>query len=377
MTHPRIFLSPPHMGGHEEAYVKEAFDSNFIAPVGSMIDRFEANFSRMTGIPYCLATSSGTAAIHLALRVMGVGAGDIVYASSLTFLGSVSPVLYQGATPVFFDSAETTWTLDVALVREALQKASAEGRLPKALIPTDLYGQSCDAGPLRELCDEFDVKLIIDAAEAVGTTYGGKHAGFLGDAAAFSFNGNKIITTSGGGMLASHNKEFIDNARFLSHQARDPAPHYEHHTYGYNYRMSNIVAAIGVGQLEVLEARVARRREIFNCYRTGLADLHGIGFMPEAAYGTGNRWLSCITVNSDVFGATPEAIRLALEAENIESRPLWKPMHMQPLFRTAEMHGGTVSERLFATGLCLPSGTQMTEADLERVIHVIRAIAKR
>lgn len=362
------------MGGKEETYVQEAFASNFIAPVGAMVDRFEAEFSRVTGIPYCLATSSGTAAIHLALRVLGIGAGDIVYASSFTFLGSVVPILYQNATPVFFD-CDHNWTLDIGLLRTALEKAKAENKLPKALIPTDLYGQSCDAGHLRALCDEYGIKLVIDAAEAVGTSYGGKHAGFLGDAAAFSFNGNKIITTSGGGMLASHSKEFIDAARFLSHQARDPAPHYEHHTYGYNYRMSNIVAAIGVGQLEVLPERVKRRREIFHYYRAELGALPGIDFMPEAAYGTGNRWLTCMTVDSEKFGRTAEAIRLALEVENIESRPVWKPMHMQPLFEGAAMHGGHVSEHLFATGICLPSGTQMTNDDLDRVIAVIRDLA--
>ncbi len=241
----RIFLSPPHMSGRERTYIDEAFESNYIAPLGPMVDRFEAAFTQLTGIPHCVALSSGTAAIHLALRVLGVGPSDTVMASSLTFIGSVSPVLYQGATPIFIDADRASWTMDVNLLADALADAKKKNKLPKAVIPTDLYGQSCDASAIKKLCDAYGVALVIDAAESVGATYNGHHAGYFGDVAAFSFNGNKIITTSGGGMLASHNKKIIDEARFLSQQARDPGAHYEHSTYGYNYRMSNISAAIG------------------------------------------------------------------------------------------------------------------------------------
>lgn len=374
-TLPRIFLSPPHMGGHEQTYVNEAFASNYIAPVGPMVDRFEAEFSAMSGIPHCVALSSGTAAIHLALRALGVGAGDVVMAASLTFIGSVSPILYQGATPVFIDADTASWTMDVGLFAEALADAKKKNKLPKAVIPTDLYGQSCDAAALRAVCDTYGVALVIDAAESVGATYQGKHAGTLADVAAFSFNGNKIITTGGGGMLASHNKNIIDEARFLSQQARDPGPHYEHSTYGYNYRLSNISAAIGCGQLEVLSARVARRRAIFDYYQKHLGDLPGIQFMPEMAYGKSNRWLSVMTVDAAIARADRETIRLALEAQNIESRPIWKPMHMQRVFTGCAMVGGAVSERLFRDGLCLPSGSQLTDADLARTCEIVRGVA--
>jgi dTDP-4-amino-4,6-dideoxygalactose transaminase/lipopolysaccharide/colanic/teichoic acid biosynthesis glycosyltransferase len=367
----RIFLSPPHMSGTEHGYVTEAFGSNYVAPVGPMVDAFEHAFAEAVGIPHCLALSSGTAAIHLAMIGAGVGAGDTVIASSLTFIGSVSPILYQGATPIFIDADPAHWTMDVGLLEEALATAKKNGKLPKAVIPTDLYGQSCDASVIKSLCDDYGVALIIDSAEAVGATYHGQHAGYFSKAAAYSFNGNKIITTSGGGMLASHDKSFIDHARFLSQQARDAAPHYEHSTYGYNYRMSNIVAAIGRGQLEVLGARVTRRREVFDYYVEHLGKLPGIAFMPEAAYGRSNRWLSTITVNAEVFGNDREAIRRALESENIESRPIWKPMHMQPVFKDTPMVGGAVSERLFRDGLCLPSGSQLTEAELERIVNIV------
>jgi dTDP-4-amino-4,6-dideoxygalactose transaminase len=372
---PRIFLSPPHMSGRELAYVTQAFDSNYIAPLGPMVDGFEREFTALSGIPHCVALTSGTAAIHLALRVLGIGAGDTVLASSLTFIGSVSPVLYQNATPIFIDADEASWTMDVNLVAQTLADLKKQNKLPKAVLPTDLYGQSCDAEALQKLCNEYGVKLVVDAAESVGATYHDKHAGYFSDAAAFSFNGNKIITTSGGGLLASHDKKLIDEARFLSQQARDPAPHYEHSTYGYNYRMSNIVAAVGRGQLEVLSERVARRRAIFAYYKTHLA-LPGIAFMPEASYGLGNRWLSVITVDAGAFGADRETIRLALEKENIEARPVWKPMHMQPVFKGAGVIGGAVSERLFRDGLCLPSGTQMTDADLARIVDTIRNCAR-
>ena len=372
----RIWLSPPHMGGSELNYVAEAFESNFIAPLGPMVDRFERDFSALTGLPHCVALSSGTAAIHLALRYFGVGAGDTVFASSLTFIGSVSPILYQGATPIFIDSDPTTWNMDVNLLAQALADAKKQNTLPKVVLPTDLYGQSCDAGAIRELCDQYGVKLVIDAAESVGASYGGKHAGYAGDAAAFSFNGNKIMTTSGGGMLASHDKKLIDEARFLSQAARDPAPHYEHTTYGYNYRMSNIVAAVGVGQLEVLKDHVNRRRAINARYREMLGKLPGITFMQEADYGRANKWLTVMLIDAAAFGTDREAVRLALETHNIESRPVWKPMHLQKLFAGARTVGGSVCERLFRDGLCLPSGSAMSDADVDRVCGLITALTK-
>lgn len=377
MTQPnRIFLSPPHLGGNEERYVAEAFASNYIAPLGPMVDAFEREFTEYTGIPHCVALTSGTAAIHLALRGLGVGADDTVIASSLTFIGSITPILFQNATPIFIDADAASWNMDVNLLAETLAELKKKNALPKAVLPTDLYGQSCDMAAMRALCDAYGVALVIDAAESVGATYQDKHAGALGDAAAFSFNGNKIITTSGGGMLASHNKALIDEARFLSQQARDPAPHYEHTTYGYNYRMSNIVAAIGRGQLEVLDARVARRRAVYEYYANTLGTLPGLTFTPEAAYGKSNRWLSVMLVDAASFGADREAIRLALETENIEARPVWKPMHLQPVFAGARMIGGSVSERLFRDGLCLPSGTAMSDADVARIVEIVKGCGK-
>ena len=374
--HPRIFLSPPHMGGSEQRYVTEAFASNYIAPLGPMVDAFEAEFAAYTGIPHCVALTSGTAAIHLALRGFGVGVGDTVIASSLTFIGSITPILFQNATPILIDANAATWNMDLGLLEETLAKLNKQNKLPKAVLPTDLYGQCCDMNALRSICDNYGIKLVVDAAESVGATYQNKHAGYFADAAAFSFNGNKIITTSGGGMLASHDKKIIDEARFLSQQARDAAPHYEHTTYGYNYRVSNIVAAIGRGQLEVLDAHMQRRREIFAMYSRELGPLAGINFMPEAPTGQGNRWLSVILVDAKTFGATRETIRLALESQNIESRPMWKPMHMQPVFKDVAMVGGAVSEALFRGGLCLPSGSAMSDADVLRVCEAVRGCAK-
>ncbi|MFZ4541855.1 MAG: DegT/DnrJ/EryC1/StrS family aminotransferase [Rickettsiales bacterium] len=376
MSHERIILSPPHMGDNERRYVMEAFDSNFIAPLGPMVDAFEAEFSAYSGIPHCVALTSGTAAIHLALRGLGVSTGDTVIASSLTFIGSITPILYQNATPIFIDADPAIWNMDLNLLRETLTSLKSRGKLPKAVLPTDLYGQCCDMEAMRSICNEFGVKLVIDAAESVGATIGGKHAGSNCDAAAFSFNGNKIITTSGGGMLASHDKKLIDEARFLSQQARDPAPHYEHTTYGYNYRMSNILAAIGRGQLEVLDKHVTRRRAIFDQYVKALGGLPGITFMPEAPSCRGNRWLSVILIDKAAFGVDREAVRLALEAENIESRPLWKPMHLQPVFKDVAMVGGKVSEALFHQGLCLPSGSSMSDADVARICEIVKACAK-
>jgi dTDP-4-amino-4,6-dideoxygalactose transaminase len=386
-AHPKIFLSPPHLSCHETQFVQQAFDSNYIAPLGPQVDAFEKEFSEHVGLKHCVALSSGTAAMHLALNYLGVGPGDEVFASTLTFIGSVSPVIFQGATPVFIDADPGAWNLSPDLLADALATAQKSGRLPKAVIPTDLYGQCADYDRLQEICNAYNVPLVIDAAEALGATYKSRAAGNAGAAAVYSFNGNKIITTSGGGMLASHDPTLIEKARFLSQQARDPAPHYQHSEIGFNYRMSNILAAIGRGQLKALEDRVAQKRDIFHYYSQALKDIPGIDFMPEAAYGTANRWLTVILITPDAFGADRETLRLALEKENIESRPVWKPMHLQPVFQIdgrnskdnnqgkktypARVIGGSVSEDIFNRGLCLPSGTALSRDELKRIIDII------
>jgi dTDP-4-amino-4,6-dideoxygalactose transaminase len=426
MKNPRVFLSPPHMGGREQELVRQAFESNYIAPLGPMVDAFEAEFSAYTGIPHCVALSSGTSATHLALRHLGVKPGDEVMASTLTFIGSVTPATFQGAAPVFIDCDKSSWNMDPELLEQALDDAARRGKLPKAVIPTDLYGQPCDLPRIRDICDRYGVPVICDSAEAMGARYQGtssfakasedrgdrrrepevrgqrsensdrtpdlgprasdlgprtsgawRHAGFDAWASVFSFNGNKIITTSGGGMLASQDKDLIDHARKLSQQARDAAPWYEHTEIGFNYRMSNILAAIGRGQLEVLDERVARRREIFDGYRQRLGDLPGVSFMPEPAACRSNRWLTVALIDPAEFGADTHAVREALEAENIEARPLWKPMHLQPVFQghACWMGREAVSETLFAQGICLPSGTAMTEDDLDRVCQIVRRVA--
>ncbi len=373
MTLPkRLFLSPPHLSGEEIRLVHEAFASNYIAPLGPMVDAFEAEFAAYTGIGHAVALSSGTAAMHLALRLLGVGPGDEVVASTLTFIGSVTPVTFQGATPVFIDADRASWNMDPELLAEELADGARRGKLPRAVVPTDLYGQSCDLDRILAVCAPYGVPVVTDSAEAVGTVYKGRHAGKGARAAVYSFNGNKIITTSGGGMLCSDDRDLIDRARFLSQQARDPAPHYEHSTVGYNYRMSNVLAAIGRGQLRALEDRVRRKREIFDGYRAALGDLPGFAFMPEAAYGRGTRWLTVALLDPGACGAKPEAVRLALEAENIEARPVWKPMHRQPVFAGCRIRGGAVADDLFARGLCLPSGTAMTDEDLARTVRVVR-----
>ncbi len=384
---PRLFLSPPHMGGGERARVAAAFASNYIAPLGPQVDAFEADFSGYTGIPHCLAVSSGTAAMHLALRCLGVKPGDVVLAASLTFIGSVGPAAQLGAEPAFVDSDPATWNMDPDLLARALDHFAAQGRRVAAVIPTDLYGQCADYARLLEVCAPFAVPVVADCAESVGARFGeghgagdgSRHAGAWPGLAAsiFSFNGNKIVTTSGGGMLASADAGLVAHARKLSQQAREPAAHYEHAELGYNYRLSNILAAIGLGQLELVEARVAKRRRIFGWYRELLGGLPGIAFMPEAATGRANRWLTVMLLDEDEFGAGPEAVRLALEARNIESRPVWKPMHLQPVFAGRRMFGGAVAEGLFRRGLCLPSGTAMERADVERVAGIIAETGRR
>lgn len=371
----RIYLSRPHMSGNEERLVTEAFASNFVAPLGPQLDAFEASVRDYLGADvHCVGLSSGSAALHLALRIAGVGAGDEVWISSMTFAGGIFPVNYLGATPRFFDLDPTTWTIDTARLAEELAKAAAENRLPKAIVPTDLYGQSVDLNALESLASQYGVRLIVDSAESLGATYkNGRKAGTGGDAAILSFNGNKIITTSGGGMLVTKHKAWADEARFLATQARDPAPHYEHSTYGYNYRLSNICAAIGLGQMEVLDARVARRREIFERYKSDLSR-PGIVFMPEPDGLHSTRWLTALTIDPTETGVTREDIRLMLLEYQIESRPLWKPMHMQPLYAGAPYQGAGVDERLFANGLCLPSGSDMTDEQQDEVIERVTAL---
>ncbi|MCW8842931.1 MAG: aminotransferase class I/II-fold pyridoxal phosphate-dependent enzyme [Rhodobacteraceae bacterium] len=371
----RLYLSRPHMSGHEEARVAEAFASNFVAPLGPQLDAFEASVAAYLDQDlHCVGLSSGSAALHLALRIAGVGPGDEVWISSMTFAGGIFPVNYLGATPRFFDLDPDTWTIDTARLSEELAKAAAENRLPKAIVPTDLYGQSADLAPLEALAEQYEVRLIVDSAESLGASYkGGRKAGTGGDAAILSFNGNKIITTSGGGMLVTRHKDWADEARFLATQARDPAPHYEHSTYGYNYRLSNICAAIGLGQMEVLDARVARRREIFARYEQTLCR-PGITFMPEPTDLFSTRWLTALTIDAQETGISREDIRLMLLEHEIESRPLWKPMHMQPLYKGATYHGSGVDEALFANGLCLPSGSDMTDAEQDEVIDRINRL---
>ncbi|HKP18396.1 MAG TPA: aminotransferase class I/II-fold pyridoxal phosphate-dependent enzyme [Gaiellaceae bacterium] len=366
---PRVYLSPPHLSGRELDLLLEAIESNWVAPLGPQVDAFERELADRVGVPHALALSSGTAALHLALVVLGVGAGDEVVCSSLTFSASANAVHYTGATPVLVDAAAESWTIDPELVERAL----AERPKIRAVVAVDLYGQCCDYDGLAPICERHGVTLIQDAAESLGAAYGDAPAGAQGDLAAFSFNGNKVITTSGGGMLLSRNGDWIDHARKLSTQAREPAPHYEHTEIGFNYRLSNLLAAVGRAQLEVLGDRVAARRRVNQRYRELLADAPGISFMPEAAYGRSNCWLTCIVVDPEQAGTDRESIRLALEAEDIESRPLWKPMHLQPVHAEAPVYGGDVSARLFARGLCLPSGSALTDTDQQRVVEILRA----
>ena len=447
----RIYLSPPHMSGREQEFVREAFESNWIAPLGPHVDAFEQEFAEIIGVPYATALLSGTAALHLALRILGMGEGgwrtrvrgrrtknegrgNEVLCSTFTFSASANAITYEGFVPVFIDCDTDSWNMDPGLLREELSACAKRGKLPKGVIVVDLYGQSADYNPIVRACEEFGVPLIEDAAEALGAEYWGRDegrsqkleagsqksgaargrefsasslrpagptmngeretknasgpvrsAGSFGTAAAFSFNGNKIITTAGGGMLVSHDKTIIDKARFLATQARDRAPYYQHSEIGFNYRMSNVLAAIGRGQLTVLQERIAARRRNFEFYQQALGDLPGIEFMPEAPYGRCTRWLTCLTVGEDKAKAkikaktkpnststlTSTLIRV-LEAENTEARPLWKPMHLQPVFEGCRVRGGAVSERLFENGLCLPSGSALTEEDLERVCAVVK-----
>jgi dTDP-4-amino-4,6-dideoxygalactose transaminase len=369
-----ILLSTPPMSDRELEFVKEAFATNWIAPIGPHVDAFEQEFCQVTGAGHAAAVSSGTAAIHLALRLLDVGVGDEVFCSTLTFAATANPIAYQGATPVFIDSDRTSWNMNPDLLREALEKKAQMGKLPKAVILVHLYGQSADIEPILAACNEYDVPLIEDAAEALGATYKGRSPGTFGVIGIYSFNGNKIITTSGGGMLVSDKPELVAKARFLATQARDTAPHYQHSEIGFNYRLSNVLAGIGRGQLQVLGDRVAARRRNYEIYAKGLGDLPGIEFMPEANFGTCTRWLTCLTIDSEAFGVDREQIRLTLAEQQIEARPVWKPLDMQPVFAECESIAGEVAADLFARGLCLPSGSNLTDEELEQVISAIRNI---
>ncbi|MFM5889684.1 MAG: DegT/DnrJ/EryC1/StrS family aminotransferase [Dolichospermum sp.] len=369
-----ILLSTPHIGSQELAFVKQAFDTNWIAPVGPHVDAFEQEFCQITGASYAAAVSSGTAALHLALQLVGVGSGDEVFCSTLTFAATANPIIYLGAKPVFIDSDRISWNMNPELLQEALQKRAYFGKLPKAVILVHLYGQSADIEPILQACNQYNIPLIEDAAEALGATYKGLSPGTFGRVGIYSFNGNKIITTSGGGMLVSDDDQLVMKAKFLATQARDPAPHYQHSEIGYNYRLSNVLAGIGRGQLQVLNQRIAARRRNFEIYQSALGDLPGIEFMPEANFGYSTRWLTALTVATEAFGADREYIRLQLAQQQIEARPVWKPLHLQPVFSECECIGGEVGEDLFVRGLCLPSGSNLTDEDLERVISAIKAI---
>jgi len=370
----QILLSTPHMGSLEQEFVKEAFDTNWIAPVGPHVDAFEQEFCQVVGAKHAAAVSSGTAALHLALQLIGVGSGDEVFCSTLTFIATASPITYLGAKPVFIDSDRTSWNLNPDLFRAALDKRAKIGKLPKAVVIVHLYGQSCDIDPILEACNAYEIPLIEDAAESLGASYKNRSPGSFGKIGIFSFNGNKIITTSGGGMLVSDDQKLVEKARFLATQARDPAPHYQHSEIGYNYRLSNVLAGIGRGQLRVLEERVEARRHNFEVYKQALGNLPGIAFMPEAAFGKSTRWLTCLTIDPAAFGADREQVRLALAQEKIEARPVWKPLHLQPVFADCECIEGAVAQELFEYGLCLPSGSNLSEEDLERVTSAIAQI---
>lgn len=375
----RIYLASPHMGGLEEVFVKEAFDTNWIAPLGANVDGFEKELSEYVGSKTGAALSSGTAAIHMALKAVGVEKGDKVFCSSLTFAASCNPIIYEGGIPVFIDSEPESHNISPVALEKAFKAYEEKGEMPKAVIVVNLYGQSADMDKIMEICKKYNVLIIEDAAESLGATYKGKNSGTFGEYGIYSFNGNKIITTSGGGMLVSNNEEGIAKVRFWSTQARDKARHYEHTELGYNYRMSNIVAGIGRGQLRVLEDRIAKKKEIFETYKEAFKDIEDIEMMPVCEYGEPNYWLTTITL-SENSKVKPLDIILALEKENIESRPIWKPMHIQPYYKEYEFYSHndeeeiSVSEDIFNRGVCLPSDTKMIKEEQERVIKIIKEL---
>lgn len=381
MNNSKIWLSSPHLGQNERQYVNEAFDLNWISPVGPHLPRFEEAITQVCKVSHSAALSSGTAALHLGLRLLGVGPGDYVICQSFTFCGSANPITYLGAHPVFVDSEEDTWNMDPDFLAQALEELSAKGQKPKAIIPVHLYGMPAKMNEIREVAHRYGVPVLEDAAEALGSTYHNKPCGSLGDLSVLSFNGNKMITTSGGGALLGNVEEKIQKAKFLATQARDPAPHYQHSEIGYNYRLSNVSAAIGLGQMEVLTERVNQRQVNFQRYQdyfeAKIKSGYHIRFQPQPEGSISNRWLSCIVADPEKNkGITRETIRLALEQDNIESRPLWKPMHLQPVFKDAPYFGGAVAENLFEKGLCLPSGSNLTEENFDRIFAKLDQIFK-
>jgi pyridoxal phosphate-dependent aminotransferase EpsN len=369
---PRILLSVPHMGGAERRYVNEAFDTNWLSTVGPNINAFEAEFEAMVGLP-SVALGSGTAAIHLGLRALGVGPGDEVVVPTLTFVASVNPVTYLGGKVVFVDSERQSWNLDPQRLEELFKRRAQQGKLPKVCIVVHLYGQAADLDAILSVCRRYDVRVLEDAAEAAGTYYKGRPAGTFGQVGAFSFNGNKIITTTGGGMLVAQDRAIADKVRFWSTQAKDPGLAYAHTEMGYNYRLSNVLAGIGRGQLQVLEDRVRQRRAIAFRYRDALEAIPGFELMPQAPWGLHTNWLSVFTVDQRRFGMSRDALIKSLDAAGIEARPAWKPMHLQPLFAGVHCEGGEVAEEVFNTGICLPSSSSLSEADQARVIQAIRS----
>ncbi len=373
MTRSHIYLSRPHVSPRERELLLDAFDSNWVAPLGPHVDAFEKETAAYIGRGYGCALSSGTAAVHLGLKLLGVGEGDEVFVSTLTFAGSVNPICYLGARPVLIDSEPETWNMDPNLLETLLKESAAKGRLPKAVIPVDLYGQCCRWEEIIEICARYDVPILEDSAEAQGAEYKGRRAGRFGRVSILSFNGNKIVTSGGGGMLLTDDEKSARKVRFWATQSRDPAPYYQHSELGYNYRMSNLCAAVGRGQLEWIDRRIARRREIFSYYKNALGGIPGISFMEEPNGGDwfSNKWLTCILVDPRKFGADREAIRLALAADDIEARPIWKPMHLQPFYAKCRRATVGVSDRIFRDGLCLPSCSDMTEDDLGRIVKVI------
>ncbi|WLR52851.1 aminotransferase class I/II-fold pyridoxal phosphate-dependent enzyme [Bacillus tianshenii] len=381
MQKKRIFLSSPHMSGLEQRFIHEAFDSNWIAPLGPNVDQFENELAQYTGAYGAAALSSGTAAIHLALEILNVGEGDKVICSSLTFVASANPILYQKAIPILIDSEPNTWNMSPSALQEALEQASKEEDMPKAIIVVNLYGQSADMDEILRLAKEYgDIPVIEDAAESLGAFYKGKASGTFGKFGIFSFNGNKIITTSGGGALISNDKGALDRVRFLATQARDPAPHYQHHIKGYNYRMSNILAGIGRGQLQVLNDRVAARRRVYQQYKSELSYIDGITFMPEPEGYYSTRWLTALTVDPERVNITRDMIIEELERANIETRPVWKPLHLQPLFKGCKYYnhsGQDVSSDLFNYGVCLPSGSNLERDEQNLIIDLIKNLIKK
>lgn len=375
----RIYLSSPHMGGEELKYINEAFESNWVAPLGPNVSNFEKELCEYTGSKYATALSSGTSAIHLALKCLGVGKGDIVFCSTLTFAATVNPIIYEGAEPVFIDSNYETWNMCHIALEKAFDDAIKNDKLPKAVIIVNLYGQSADYDKLKPICDKYNVPIIEDAAESLGATYKGKQTGTIGDIGIYSFNGNKIITTSGGGMMVSNNEEYTKKALFWATQSRENEIHYEHKEIGYNYRMSNICAGIGRGQLKVLNERIAKKKEIYEFYKKSFEDIADIEMMNICNYGESNYWLSVCTINKD-SKAKPIDVIKALEKENIESRPVWKPMHLQPIFEKYKFFSGleqrSISEDLFERGICLPSDTKISKKEIYKVIEIVESILK-